>query len=256
MILPERVFGSSGDDHDLRAAWRSHRSPWRRGRAGPSTSSAPRPPRPVRRRARSRTRTMRLSGGRVGGADHGRLGDRRVRHQRRLDLGGRDAVAGDVHDVVDAAEQPEVAVARPSSRRPRRSTALLVEAGPVRLLVAARRRPRSPRSIAGHGCGEHEVAAAAVAAPTCRRCRRRRRRCRASGRIAEPGLVAVTPGSGLIMIAPVSVCHHVSTIGQRSPPMMLRYQIHASGLIGSPTEPSTPQRGQVVLGRDAPRPTS
>ncbi len=51
--------------------------------------------------------------------------------------------------------------------------------------------------------------------------------------------MAVTPGSGEIIIAPVSVCHQVSTIGQRSPPMCLRYQIQASGLIGSPTEPST-----------------
>ena len=51
-----------------------------------------------------------LPGRRVGRADDGGLGDRRVRHQRRLDLGGRDAVAGHVHDVVDAAEQPEVAV--------------------------------------------------------------------------------------------------------------------------------------------------
>ena len=41
------------------------------------------------------------------------------------------------------------------------------------------------------------------------------------------------------MIAPVSVCHQVSTIGQRPPPMFSRYQIQASGLIGSPTEPST-----------------
>ena len=41
------------------------------------------------------------------------------------------------------------------------------------------------------------------------------------------------------MIAPVSVCHHVSTIGQRSPPMTRRYHIQASGLIGSPTEPSS-----------------
>src|SRR4051812_14210289 len=57
--------------------------------------------------------------------------------------------------------------------------------------------------------------------------------------VAEPGLVEVTPGSGLIMIAPVSVCHHVSTTGVRSPPMFLRYQTYASGLIGSPTEPSS-----------------
>src|SRR5690554_7193371 len=55
--------------------------------------------------------------------------------------------------------------------------------------------------------------------------------------IADPGLVAVTPGSGLIMIAPVSVCHHVSTTGVRSAPICRRYQIHASGLIGSPTVP-------------------
>src|SRR3954453_1188535 len=59
------------------------------------------------------------------------------------------------------------------------------------------------------------------------------------GRIAAPGLVVVTPGSGVIMMPPVSVCHHVSTTGQRSPPMFFRYQIHASGLMGSPTEPSS-----------------
>src|SRR5690349_7484924 len=60
-----------------------------------------------------------------------------------------------------------------------------------------------------------------------------------SGRVAEPGLVEVTPGSGLIMIAPVSVCHQVSTIGQLLRPMCSRYHIHASGLIGSPTDPSS-----------------
>ena len=43
-------------------------------------------------------------------ADDGRLGDVRVVDERRLDLHRRDAVAGDVHDVVDAPEQPEVAV--------------------------------------------------------------------------------------------------------------------------------------------------
>ena len=56
--------------------------------------------------------------------------------------------------------------------------------------------------------------------------------------IAEPGFVAVTPGSGEIMIAPVSVCHQVSTIGQLLFPITSRYHIQASGLIGSPTEPS------------------
>ena len=40
------------------------------------------------------------------------------------------------------------------------------------------------------------------------------------------------------MIAPVSVCHHVSTIGQRPPPITWWYQSQALGLIGSPTVPS------------------
>ena len=39
-----------------------------------------------------------------------------------------------------------------------------------------------------------------------------------SGSEAEPGLVGVAPGSGLIKCPPVSVCHQVSTIGQRQPP--------------------------------------
>src|ERR1043165_9322360 len=59
-----------------------------------------------------------------------------------------------------------------------------------------------------------------------------------NGFVAEPGFVGTMPGSGVIMIAPVSVCHHVSTTGQRSPPMYFQYHIHASGLIGSPTDPS------------------
>src|SRR5699024_4131741 len=54
----------------------------------------------------------------------------------------------------------------------------------------------------------------------------------------EPGLVDFTPGRGAIMWAPVSVCHQVSTIGQRSPPITRWYQRQASGLIGSPTLPS------------------
>ena len=58
------------------------------------------------------------------------------------------------------------------------------------------------------------------------------------GSVAEPGLVGIAPGSGVIMIPPVSVCHQVSTIGQRLPPIMRWYHIQASGLIGSPTVPS------------------
>ena len=43
-------------------------------------------------------------------ADHRGLGDLRVRHDRRLDLGRRHAVARDVEHVVDAPDDPEVAV--------------------------------------------------------------------------------------------------------------------------------------------------
>ena len=57
--------------------------------------------------------------------------------------------------------------------------------------------------------------------------------------MAEPGLVSTTPGSGVTMWPPVSVCHQVSTMGHRPPPMWRWYHIHASGLMGSPTEPST-----------------
>src|SRR5208282_3464826 len=60
-----------------------------------------------------------------------------------------------------------------------------------------------------------------------------------SGSVAEPGFVGVAPGSGAIIIAPVSVCHQVSTIGQRFLPMASKYHFHAAGLIGSPTVPRT-----------------
>ena len=78
-----------------------------------------------------------------------------------------------------------------------------------------------PRSIDGHGRVEHEVAAARDADRLARVVDDARPRCPGSGNVALPGLSVVAPGSGLIMMAPVSVCHHVSTTGQRSPPMSL-----------------------------------
>ena len=39
-----------------------------------------------------------------------------------------------------------------------------------------------------------------------------------NGLVAEPGFNRVAPGSGVIRMPPVSVCHQVSTIGQRSSP--------------------------------------
>ncbi len=40
------------------------------------------------------------------------------------------------------------------------------------------------------------------------------------GSVQEPGTSGVTPGSGVIMWPPVSVCQKVSTIGQRPPPTL------------------------------------
>src|SRR5438445_12379634 len=59
-----------------------------------------------------------------------------------------------------------------------------------------------------------------------------------NGNVALPGFVVVRPGSGVMRIIPVSVIHQVSTIGHRPPPIVSWYQSQASGLIGSPTDPS------------------
>ena len=55
-------------------------------------------------------RDDRLAGRRIGARGDRGLGDVVMVDERRLDLDRRDAVAGHVHHVVDAAEQPEVAV--------------------------------------------------------------------------------------------------------------------------------------------------
>src|SRR5438046_8180006 len=93
-----------------------------------------------------------------------------------------------------------------------------------------------PRSIAGHGfvrtrypappSGTVFPSSSTTSAPTP-----------GNGNVALPGFVVVIPGSGVTRIMPVSVIHQVSTIGQRVPPMFWWYQSHASGLIGSPTDP-------------------
>lgn len=57
--------------------------------------------------------------------------------------------------------------------------------------------------------------------------------------MADPGFSVVTPGSGAIIAAPVSDCHQVSTTGSSSRPWLRRNHTHASGLIASPTVPSS-----------------
>ena len=230
MILPERVLGRSSVNRIVfgLAIGPMAVATWSRSsRARASFGSLP--------AAQDDERADGLAGRLVVAADDRGLGHRGVLDERRLDLGRRDAVAGDVHDVVDAAEQPEVAVVVALGAVAGEVPA--GEARPVRLRVALgvapdaaqHRRPRPGRARGSRRRGS---------APARRRRRRSRRRCRGAGTSRCRASAVVAPGSGLIMIAPVSVCHHVSTTGQRPPPMCCQYQIHASGLIGSPTDPS------------------
>src|SRR6266540_6675091 len=49
-----------------------------------------------------------------------------------------------------------------------------------------------------------------------------------NGNVADPGFSGMTPGRGVMRMHPVSVCHHVSTMGHRPPPMYLQYQTQRS----------------------------
>src|SRR5688500_2501077 len=60
-----------------------------------------------------------------------------------------------------------------------------------------------------------------------------------NGSEACAGFNLVTFAIGEIINPPVSVCHHVSMIGQFPFPIFLSYQCQASSLIGSPTVPNT-----------------
>ena len=108
MILPERVLGSSGTTMICRglaiapislATWSAQLLDQVRGAAVVRRDS--------RRITKAQTAWPVVSS--VGAHDR-RLGDLGVGDQGGLDLGGGEPVAGDVHDVVDAAEQPDVAV--------------------------------------------------------------------------------------------------------------------------------------------------
>ena len=142
---------------------------------------------------------------------------------------------GDVHHVVDAAEQPEVAVlvdARAVAGEVHAGEALPVRRAEARVVAEDPARHRRPRPL------QHEVPAAARPDVVAVIVDHDAASTPGNGFVAEPGFVVVTPGSGVMRIIPVSVCHHVSTTGVRSEPMCSRYHIHASGLIGSPTVPS------------------
>ncbi len=194
MILPLRVFGSSGVKTMFAgfAIGPILRATWSRS----SSSLATEPSASALERDEGDDR---LAGHRVGARGDGRLGDVLVVDERALDLDRRDAVAGDVHDVVDPAEQPEVAVlVDPRAVAGEVDVAVLRPVGLAVALVVAvdaaqHRRP---------GPAQDEVAAAAgadlVAAPRCRPPRR------PPGTAASPSRAwsSSHPGSGVIRIMP------------------------------------------------------
>ena len=123
-------------------------------------------------------------------ADDGGLGHRRVVDEGGLDLGGRDAVAADVHHVVDATEQPEVAVVVELAAVAGEVAAL--ELRPVRLLVALgvavdaaqHRRPRPGQREVAAAAGRRPLPASSTTSALMP----------GSGNVALPGLSVVAPG--------------------------------------------------------------
>ena len=134
--------------------------------------------------------------------------------ERALDLGRAEPVARDVDHVVDAARDPVVAVlvaARAVAREVLAGELLEIRVDEA-LMIAVDR-----AHLARPAVEQHEVAGATpsrilpcsstIAGLTPK-----------NGSVAEPGFSFVAPGSGVISMPPVSVCHHVSTIGQRPSP--------------------------------------
>ncbi len=101
-----------------------------------------------------------LTRGLIRGTHHGGFGHVGVRDECGLDLGGRDAVPGHVHDVIHAPQQPQCAIGVEL-----RAVTCEVPAGeprPVGLLVALGVTPDAAEHSRPR-LGQHEVPAAAVA---------------------------------------------------------------------------------------------
>ena len=154
MILPLRVLGSSGVNvrYFGRANLPSFVADVLAQFVGELCASR------ERRRLQRDERDDRLSRNLVGLPDYGRFGDGGMIDERALDFRRRDAMAADVHYVIDAAHEPEVAVLS-------RLTAVAGEIHvrkfrPVRFFVALGIAPnaaqhRRPRAL------EHAITAAA-----------------------------------------------------------------------------------------------
>ena len=148
-------------------------------------------------------------------SDDGGLGNLRVSDQRTLDFRSPQAVAGDIDHIIHAARNPVITV-RVASRAVAREVraAKRLEIRVDESLVIAEDRAH----LSGPAVEQHQVALArtledAALVVDDGGSSRRKTAC-----VAEPGFRSMAPGSGVIRIPPVSVCHQVSTMGQRSSP--------------------------------------
>ena len=207
MILPLRVFGRFARNSISRGAT-----------AGPSASRAW-PSSSLRSALAGLEAGLQhdeglhdLAGDRIGHADHAGLGDRRMLHQRALDLERADQVTGRLDHVVGAADEPEVAVGvahrEIAGQIPAVGEALRDSVRVFVEIAAEHRRPaglqrqfahrssasRSPRSA-------HPRVRRTIAASTP-----------GSGLPIEPGLTSIAAKLA-IMMPPVSVCHQLSWNG-------------------------------------------
>ena len=105
-ILPERVFGSRAT---TRASRKQATAPTR-SRTSATSSSRSSPRVAVGAGLQHHEPERHLAAQLVGDAEHGALGDVGVRRDDLLHRAGREAMAGDVDDVVDAPHHEQVAV--------------------------------------------------------------------------------------------------------------------------------------------------
>ena len=174
MILPERVLGSSGTTRMVLGLAMGPISlpTWLRSSAmmaSPVVHGVP---------AQDHERDDGLAGGFVRGADDGGFGHGGVGDEGGFDFGGGEPVPGDVHDVIDPAQEPDVAVLVLLGAVAGEVHGL--EAGPVGFLEPFRVAPDAAEH-GGPGFADDEEAAVAVGHGFAVLVHDVRRRCRAAG---------------------------------------------------------------------------
>ena len=146
-----------------------------------------------------------------------RFSDFRVGDEGALDFCCAHPVARYVDHVVNAARDPVVAILIPRAAVAGEVAAWICgEIGFDEALVIAVDRAHLPGQLSEmQRLPSHAPSSGVPSASTIKGCTPK------NGFVAEPGFSAVAPGSGVMRMPPVSVCHQVSTIGQRSSPTTL-----------------------------------